>query len=411
MARVIVLLLDSFGIGASQDASPLDQGANTFAHIANACANGKADTETRQGKLHLPHLAALGLVHAAKASQPHCHIALAHPIPSEPSGLYGYAKETSLGKDTPSGHWEIAGVPVLTPWGYFPETIPCFPEALTQALIAQGHIPGILGNKHASGTDIIDELGLEHIQSGKPIIYTSADSVLQIAAHESYFGLDKLYALCKIARDLVDPYQIGRVIARPFAGEPGQFYRTIHRKDYATPPPEPTLLDKLCEQGGEVWAIGKTADIFAHQGITHEIKAGGNTDLFDKTLTAIAQAPENSLIFTNFVDFDMLYGHRRDIAGYATALEAFDAALPRLQAILRPDDLVIITADHGCDPTWTGTDHTREHIPALFFGPKVPAGSIDARESFADLGQTAASWLGLQPLKHGLSVIKHPPIN
>jgi len=410
MARVIVLLLDSFGIGASLDASPLDQGANTFAHIAMACALGQANSAIRQGKLHVPHMAALGLVAAAQASQPGCQIELAHPVPSQPTGLYGYAKEVSLGKDTPSGHWEIAGVPVLQPWGYFPTTIPCFPDALVTKLIHQGQIPGILGNKHASGTDIIDELGVAHIQTGKPIIYTSADSVLQIAAHETHFGLDKLYQLCQTARLLVDDYQIGRVIARPFSGEPGAFYRTTNRKDYASPPPAPTLLDKLCDVGGEVWAIGKTADIFAHQGITHEIKAGGNDDLFEKTLVALDDAPEQSLIFTNFVDFDMLYGHRRDVTGYATALETFDAALPRLQAKLRPDDLVIITADHGCDPTWAGTDHTREHIPVIIFGPKIPAGFVGERATFADLGQTAASWLGLASLDQGHTCLstQHP---
>lgn len=405
MARVIILLLDSFGIGASADASHLDKGANTFAHIANACAKGQADNDKRQGKLHVPHLAALGLVHATLASHPACVIELSEPEPNTPTGLYGYAKEISLGKDTPSGHWEIAGVPVLSSWGYFPMTIPCFPEKLTHDLIKQGNIPGILGNKHASGTEIIDELGEAHIQSGKPIIYTSADSVLQIAAHETYFGLEKLYELCKIARKLVDEYQIGRVIARPFAGEVGKFYRTSNRKDYATPPPSPTLLDKLCESGGEVWAIGKTADIFAHQGITYEIKAAGNDELFAKTLTAVQDAPEQSLIFTNFVDFDMLYGHRRDIKGYANALEAFDRELPKLQAMLRKDDLVIITADHGCDPTWEGTDHTREHIPALLFGPSIAPGFIGERSSFADLGQSAATWLGLAPLANGKTVI------
>lgn len=405
MARVIVLLLDSFGIGASADATSFDQGANTFAHIAHACAKGQADNDKRQGKLHIPNLATLGLVHATMASQPNCHVELSETIPQTPTGLYGYAKETSLGKDTPSGHWEIAGVPVLTPWGYFPTTIPCFPDKLTDNLITQGHIPGILGNKHASGTDIIDELGEEHIKSGKPIIYTSADSVLQIAAHETYFGLAKLYQLCEVARQLVDEYQIGRVIARPFAGEIGKFYRTTNRKDYATPPPSPTLLDKLCESGGEVWAIGKTADIFAHQGISYEIKAAGNDELFAKTLSAVQDAPKQSLIFTNFVDFDMLYGHRRDIKGYATALEAFDRELPKLQARLQQDDLVIITADHGCDPTWEGTDHTREHIPALLFGPNVKPGFIGERKSFADLGQTAAKWLGLPPLANGQTII------
>ncbi len=405
MARAFILILDSFGIGASLDAEHYgDQGANTFGHIAEFCAAGHADKEgVRSGKLNLPNLTRLGLHAAAIASTGQPIVGLARDIPL--TGAFGYAVEHSKGKDTPSGHWEIAGVPVLFDWGYFPPDYPSFPQALTDALISQGQLPGILGNKHASGTDIIDEWGEEHMRSGKPIVYTSADSVLQIAAHEQSFGLQRLYDLCAIARKLVDPYNIGRVIARPFLGEPGQFYRTSNRRDLATPPPASTLLDQIIAEGGEVIAIGKIADIFAHQGISKTIKADGNAALFDATVDAAQQATEKTLIFTNFVDFDMLYGHRRDVIGYAAALEAFDRWLPRLEQALQPDDIVIIAADHGCDPTWPGSDHTREHIPVLMFGPKVAPGFLGRRDGFADIGQSVAQHLNISPLIHGISFI------
>jgi phosphopentomutase len=403
--RVCVLLMDSFGIGASLDAARYgDQGADTFGHIFQACEQGKADIEgKRTGALHLPNLAKIGLFHAAMASTGKTLAPL--DTLDEPTGRFGYAVETSLGKDTPSGHWEIAGVPVCFEWGYFPKTTPCFPESFVQALMEEGNLPGVLGNKHASGTHIIEELGEEHIQSGKPILYTSADSVVQIAAHEQHFGLQRLYDLCHIARRLADPLNIGRVIARPFVGESGTFSRTANRKDLSTPPPAPTLLDILCEQGREVIAVGKTADIFAHQGITKEIKAPDNMQLFDATLNCMQTAPAGSLVFTNFVDFDSLYGHRRDVGGYATALEAFDARLPELEAILQKGDMIVIAADHGCDPTQPGSDHTREHIPVLAFGPNLPAGFIGRRDSFADIGQSIAEWLAIAPLEHGISFL------
>jgi len=405
MKRVFILLIDSFGIGASQDAVKFgDAGANTFAHIADYCAEGKADQENvRQGPLQLPNLTRLGLGMAALASAGRRIPGLDYATPV--TAAYGYAVEQSKGKDTPSGHWEIAGVPVLFDWGYFSAEYPSFPKALTDALIAQGDLPGILGNCHASGTEIIEKHGVEHMATGKPIVYTSGDSVFQIAAHEATFGLEKLYEICDLARKLVDPYNIGRVIARPFIGTPGNFKRTGNRRDLATPPPEPTLLDRLIAEGGEVISIGKVADIFAHQGISKKIKADGNMNLFDATLVAAQDATHKSLIFTNFVDFDSVYGHRRDVAGYAAALEQFDARLPELEKILQPGDLVVITADHGCDPTLPGSDHTREHIPVLVFGPAIKPGFLGRRETFADIGQSIAKHLEINPLPFGISFL------
>lgn len=406
MKRAIVLLFDSFGIGASMDAAHYgDAGADTLGHIAEYCAAGHADKRGQHsGPLHLPNLTRLGLAMAALASTGYVPAGLDRNLAL--SGAYGYAVEQSKGKDTPSGHWEIAGVPILFEWGYFPAEYPSFPTALTDALIARGNLPGILGNRHASGTEIITELGAEHIASGKPIVYTSADSVLQIAAHEESFGLTQLYALCDLARELVNPYNIGRVIARPFTGTVGNFQRTGNRRDLSVPPPAPTLFDHLLAHEGTVIAVGKTADIFAHRGISQTIKANGNNALFDVTLHAMAQAHnDRCLIFTNFVDFDSSYGHRRDVAGYAAALEALDARLPELEKILQPDDIVIITADHGCDPTWQGTDHTREHIPVLLFGPNVQPRFLGRRETFADIGQSIAQHLGVPPLDFGISFL------
>lgn len=403
MKRVFILLLDSFGIGASQDAIQYgDAGGDTLGHIAEYCAANKANKEgVRQGPLQIPNLMRLGLGRAALASTGRALAGVT--TPDTITGAYGYAVEQSRGKDTPSGHWEMGGVPVLFDWGYFSQSYPSFPAELISALIERGKLPGVLGNRHASGTEIIAELGVEHINSGKPIVYTSADSVFQIAAHEEHFGLQRLYDLCDIARQLVDPYNIGRVIARPFLGVPGKFYRTAHRRDLATPPPAPTLLNCLTEQQGTVIAIGKIADIFAHSGISQTIKADSNMTLFDAMLTAAAQAGDRSLIFTNFVDFDMLYGHRRDVVGYAAALEALDARLPELEKILQPDDIAIIAADHGCDPTQPGSDHTREHIPFLLFGPSIKTHFLGRRESFADIGQTVAQHLGILPLAFGIA--------
>jgi phosphopentomutase len=395
MARTFILLLDSFGIGETDDAHQFgDTGANTFGHIAENVP------------LKIPNLLRLGLGLAAEKSAKKAPGGLPGiTSPSLITGAYGFAAEKSSGKDTPSGHWEIAGVPVLFEWGYFPPTYPSFPEELIKNLISQANLPGILGNKHASGTGIIDELGEEHIKTGKPIVYTSADSVFQIAAHETYFGLEKLYDLCSIARDLVDPYNIGRVIARPFLGEPGKFYRTGNRRDIATPPPAPTLLDKLVEKNKTVISIGKVADIYAHRGISERIKADGNDKLFEALINSTKMAEDNSLVFVNFVDFDMLYGHRRDIAGYAKALEKLDSQLPEFEKLLKPGDIAIITADHGCDPTFPGSDHTREHIPVLMFGPDIKSRYIGKRETFADIGQTIAEHMEIDPLENGKSFL------
>lgn len=403
LGRVCILLMDSMGVGASLDAGRYgDEGANTFAHIHQACSEGRADKDgLRKGPLNIPHLTSLGLYQSALASSGIRLIDLSTVTP--PLGYYGYAVEQSLGKDTPSGHWELAGVPVTFDWGYFPDQANCFPKKLIDDLIKKANLPGVLGEKHASGTKIIDELGEEHISSGKPIVYTSADSVFQIAAHEGSFGLSRLLEICEIARDLVDDYQIGRVIARPFIGKPGCFARTGNRRDYATLPPAPTLLDFLKEAGREVIAIGKIADIFAHQGITQEIKADGNEALFNATLVAMKNAPAGSLVFTNFVDFDSSYGHRRDVAGYAHALEQFDRRLPELFKLLKADDLIVLAADHGCDPTFPGSDHTREHIPVLVYGEKLSSRFIGRRDSFADIGQSLAEHLHLAPLLHGVS--------
>jgi phosphopentomutase len=348
-------------------------------------------------------MAALGLgLAAATAGTPDT----LPPARLIPGALHGAAQEISSGKDTPSGHWEIAGCPVLFDWGYFPDTVPAFPAALTQAIIAQGGLPGILGNCHASGTEIIERLGEAHIASGKPIVYTSVDSVIQIAAHETHFGLQRLYDLCETVRRLADPLNIGRVIARPFVGETAAtFTRTGNRRDHSVPPPHETLLDRVVAQGGRTFGIGKIGDIFAHRGISKALKAHGNMAMFDAALSAMDEARNGDLVFANFVDFDSEHGHRRDVAGYAAALEAFDRRLPEALDRLREGDLIILTADHGNDPTWTGTDHTRERVPIIGLAPGMAGGDVGLRETFADIGETIAGHLGLPPGRHGASFL------
>ena len=398
MGRAIILVLDSFGIGATADAEAFgDAGSDTFGHIAEERASlGKP--------LQLPNLARLGLLHAGYESTGEFAAGIDANV--EIIGAYGHAAELSSGKDTPSGHWEIAGVPVMFDWGYFTDRTDTFPQELLDKLVERANLPGYLGNCHASGTTIIAELGDEHIRTGKPIFYTSADSVFQIACHEEAFGLERLYELCEIARELVDEYNVGRVIARPFVGDaPENYVRTGNRRDLTTPPHAPTVLDKLVDAGGDVVSIGKIADIYAHQGITKKVKASGNAALFDATIEALREASDNTIVFTNFVDFDMLYGHRRDVDGYADALEYFDARLPEILDLVQEDDVLVLCADHGCDPTRKGTDHTREHIPVLVYGAGVKPGSLGRRESFADIGQSLASHFGLEPMDYGTSFL------
>ncbi|WP_105189260.1 MULTISPECIES: phosphopentomutase [unclassified Pseudoalteromonas] len=394
MARAVILMADSLGIGAAPDAEAFgDLGANTLAHILDAYQQHWGEP------LALANLSRLGLIDACEAASGRT---LNVANRQQPMAAWGYAKELSSGKDTPSGHWEMAGVPVLFDWGYFPLTTPSFPAELIEELVARTGIPGILGNCHASGTTIIAELGEEHVRTGKPICYTSADSVFQIAAHEQSFGLDNLYQVCEVARSLLDDYNIGRVIARPFVGnDKDDFKRTGNRRDYSVLPPAPTVLDKLAAAGGEVISIGKIADIYAHQGITQKYKAPGLENLLAKTVEVFKQAPDNSLVFTNLVDFDELYGHRRNAVGYGEALKVFDDFLPHVLAQLKEDDLLIITADHGCDPTAPGSDHTREYVPVIAYRPGMQAVALGERESFADIGQTLAQWFDLTTLEYG----------
>jgi phosphopentomutase len=406
MARAIILVLDSVGCGGAQDAALYgDAGANTLGHLARACAAGQGNREgLRSGPLRAPNLEALGLGFVVKASSGDWPPGFSRKI--EPRALWGYAVERAHGKDTPAGHWEMAGAPAASAFGFFPKERPCFPPELTRGLIAEGGVPGILGNCHASGVEIIERLGAEHLRTGEPICYTSVDSVFQIAAHEEVFGLERLYDFCRVARRLCDPLNIGRVIARPFQGDPSKgFTRTPHRKDFAVAPPSGNLLERVAEAGGAMASIGKVGDIFAHRFTGREIKRDGNMAHFDATLEALHDLPDGGLIFANFLDFDTEFGHRRDIAGYAHCLEAFDARLPELRAAMRPGDLAVISADHGNDPTWAGWDHTREHAPVLAFGPGVAGRSIGRRESFADIGASLAVHLGLPATASGASFL------
>lgn len=397
MARAFILLLDSFGLGAAPDAHKFgDEGANTFGHIAAwAASEGKP--------MALPNLEKLGLAAAAQLA---CgEWAAGFDQRDGFTAAYGAARERSTGKDTQSGHWEIAGVPVTFDWGYFPRDVPSFPAVLTDTLQQQMDLVGYLGNCHASGTEIINKFGDEHVATGKIIVYTSGDSVMQIAAHEEHFGLERLYAVCEAAFELVKPYNIGRVIARPFLGENGNYRRTSNRHDYAVPPPAPTLLDHVKDAGGEVVGLGKISDIFATQGISRVVKGADNMALFDALLKVADEVGDKSLTFVNFVDFDQAFGHRRDIAGYSNALHQMDARLPEFMAKLKEGDLVVITADHGCDPSWPGSDHTREHIPMIFFGPGVKPQALPISDTFSDIGATLASHLGVKPLSNGTSLL------
>jgi phosphopentomutase len=371
--RVILIVLDSVGIGYLPDAHLYgDEGSNTLGHIAE-----------KYSALHIPNLIRLGLGNI----DPNNLLAKV----AAPLAFYGKAMEQSAGKDTTTGHWEIAGTILEKPFPTFPEGFPATFIADFEAAIGTK----TLGNYSASGTAIIDALGDEHVSTGFPIVYTSADSVFQIAMHEAVIPIEKQYQICQIARDmLVGKYEVGRVITRPFVGTSGQYVRTSRRKDFATMPPY-NVLDAINRQGKEVLGIGKIYDIFAGKGITRSIKTTNNQEGIEATISAI-ENDKASLIFTNLVDFDMHFGHRRDVPGYARCLEAFDAKLPEIMSKKKDDDLLIITADHGNDPTWPGTDHTREYIPILIYGKNNVYGKdLGVRNSFMDIAATIADALGI----------------
>jgi len=380
--RAVILVADGVGCGGAPDAAAYgDAGADTLGNIARAV-----------GGLSLPNLGALGLGHLTTIA--------GTPPAGQPRGAFGSMQEASAGKDTITGHWEMAGLVTERAMPTFPHG---FPVEITRPLsIGAGR--GLLGNRPASGTAIIDELGPEHIRTGDLILYTSADSVLQIAAHEEVVPLRELYRICEVARAIADQHQIGRVIARPFVGIPGEFKRTYNRRDYALVPTAPTLLDDLRGAGMEVIGVGKISDIFAGRGLTGSLHSEGNADGLRLTLEALGTL-QRGLLFVNLVDFDMLYGHRNDVAGFARALAQLDDWLPAFQAALRPDDLAFITADHGNDPTTPGTDHTRERVPLLAFGPAVGPAPLGTRASFCELGQTIAAALGAPPLARGASFL------
>ncbi|QJF52192.1 phosphopentomutase [Roseobacter ponti] len=369
MARAFLVVMDSVGIGGAPDAQRFfnggvpDEGSNTVAHIADHCARGLAE-DGRSGPLKVPFLNSLGLSRAVDlASGVRMR---GDDVP--PNGLWGAATEQSQGKDTPSGHWELAGLPVPWAWHYFPDEEPAFPEEITAKVCALAGTEGILGNCHASGTQIIGSLGEEHMRTGWPICYTSADSVFQIAAHEESFGLEALLNLCQALAPHLHEMKVGRVIARPFTGSPSAgFERTANRRDYAIRPPEPVLTNHVQAAGGRVYAVGKIGDIFSMEGID-ELRKGTDAELMGHLSDLVQEAEDGSLVFANFVEFDSLWGHRRDVSGYARALEWFDSAISKVCEKLRPGDMMILTADHGNDPTWTGTDHTRERVPVLIAG-------------------------------------------
>ena len=375
--RAFLIVMDSVGCGGAPDAAAFgDEGANTLAHIA------------AQVPLRMPVLDGLGLSAAVR-------LASGAEMPgmcAVPTGRWGAATEVSRGKDTPSGHWELAGVPVPWDWTYFPMTVPAFPESLVAKVCRAAGTDGILGNCHASGVPIIEALGAEHMRTGWPICYTSADSVFQIAAHEGTFGLDRLLDLCQAVAPTLHAMKVGRVIARPFVGQPGAFRRTPNRHDYAIAPPAPTILDRAADAGRGTHAVGKIGDIFSMRGIGRLWKGSSDLDLSEHLMTLTEVAEDGSLTFANFVEFDSLYGHRRDVAGYARALEWFDGMAGAFLKRLRPGDLAIFTADHGNDPTWRGTDHTRERVPVLMAGAGTgPLGQI----AMTDVAETIAAHLNL----------------
>lgn len=378
--RVIWVVLDGVGAGELPDAAVYgDHGANSLGNVSRAVA------ALRGHPLELPTLESLGLGNITPIN------GVRHLLPGEGRGAFGRAIELSRGKDTTSGHWEMAGLVVNKAFATYPNG---FPQAVVDRWVTENQLPGVLGNHAASGTEIIAELGEESVQTGKPILYTSADSVWQVAAHEEAFGLERLYSICKSARKIGDELQLGRVIARPFVGNPSQgqpFKRTYRRKDYAQLPFSKTFLDHLLASGIPTLGIGKISNIYAGQGIAENIDTEGNDDGM-RVLEEQISKGRKGLLFCNLIDFDMLYGHRRDIAGYAKALEDFDVRLARILPKLRDSDLLILASDHGNDPTFKGTDHTREYIPLIAYSPSTPKkGTIDlgTRTCFGDVGATA----------------------
>ena len=402
MTRAFLIVMDSVGAGGAADAGSFyngtlpDTGANTLGHIAAACASGHAEAG-RSGALRLPNLDALGLGAAVRLASGAEVLGLG----VRPQGLWGAASEISRGKDTPSGHWELAGVPVPWDWHYFPDTQPAFPQDLMDEVARLCGAGGTLGNCHASGVPIIEAHCADHMRTGWPICYTSADSVFQIACHEETFGLDRLLRLCQDIAPRLHAMKVGRVIARPFTGRPGSFSRTGNRHDYAIDPPAPTLCDWVQGAGRKVHAIGKIGDIFSMRGID-EVRKGPDTTLFEHLLDLTAEATDGSLTFANFVEFDSLFGHPRDVSGYARALEWFDARVGVFLQRLRPGDLAIFTADHGNDPTWPGADHTRERVPVLGYGvgPKA-IGQV----AFVDVAASVAAQLGVPSQGPGRSFL------
>ncbi len=400
--RVVLLVLDSLGIGNAPDAESYgDKGANTLGNIAKYRLN-------QQQPLKIPNLVKLGM---AKAYANNNNANLAGVAEANIVGAYGFANELSKGKDTPSGHWEIAGVPVPFDWEYYEDKENCFPLDLLEEIYQKNNLKGSLANRHASGTEVIETFGEEHIKTNIPIFYTSVDSVFQIAACEDTFGLENLYTLCKSVRKILDDrgLNVGRVIARPFIKDQnGNFVRTGNRDDYAVPPTSPTLLDKVFNKGNEVHAIGKISSIYAHSGVSYKYKASGHKNICEQTIKAMELAKPNSLIMANFVDFDMVYGHRRDVKGYANAIEEFDGEfLPQIINNLQEGDLLCITADHGCDPTYEGISHTREAVPVLFYKTSMQSEvNFGKMETFASIGQTLAEYLGIEKFDAGTSVLK-----
>ena len=393
--RAFLVVMDSVGCGGAPDAAEFgDEGANTLGHIIEECAAGRAD-EGRKGPLNIPNMRSMGAFQAV-------NLAAGKPVETDSvSGLWGAATEVSPGKDTPTGHWEMTGVPVPWEWHYFPDKASCFPKDIVLKAATFAGTEGILGNCHASGTEIIERLGAEHVQTGKPICYTSVDSVFQIAAHEEAFGLDRLLALCETLAPDLHRMKVGRVIARPFLGSVGNFERTRNRKDFAIELPSPGLMDWASADGRIVHTIGKIGDIFSGRGVSTSVK-GTDPELFEALQTLVNTAEDGSFTFANFVEFDTKYGHRRDVSGYARHLEWFDSKLPSIVKALRPSDILILTADHGNDPTWRGTDHTRERVPVL--SPSFKSREIGLVH-FVDIAASVADHLGLSTTGPGRSFL------